>query len=111
MKIHVINVSRSQGISNKSGSLKNYDICQLSILQPLQPFEQSDSVAGTRYHKMGAGFEAAEIAFEPSLFEEFLKVKYPAYLDLELTPLMQFGKVQTVCTGFGQVSQPQQKAA
>lgn len=100
MKANIIGVSRIEGISNKSGVLRPYDMPRILALQPVEMAAKSDDKAGTRYSKTGYGFEAMEIDLDPSAMAQFSEVKYPAVLDLVIDQRMLFGRLASVCVGF-----------
>lgn len=106
MKAQVIGVSRINGISNKSGSLRDYDMGKLFCLQPIQSAGKQDPKEGTRFSRSGFGFEVMEVDLDASCMPQFKDVKFPAVLDLEMEQRPMFGKLQTVCVGL-----TQQKAA
>lgn len=106
MKAQVIGVSRIAGVSNKSGSLKDYDMGKLFCLQPIQPAGKEDKGVGTRYNRTGYGFEVMEVDLDSGSLVQFSKIQFPALLDLEMEQRPMFGKLATVCIGL-----TQQKAA
>lgn len=99
MKAHVIGVTRVEGMSNKKGPLKPYDMGKITILQPIEIVAKSDEQTGTRYSKTGYGYEPAEIDMDVAALPSFAGIKFPALLDLEIGQVMQFGKLASVCTG------------
>lgn len=104
MKAQVIGVSRIAGVSNKSGSLKDYDMGKLFCLQPIQPAGKEDRGVGTRYNRSGYGFEVMEVDLDSGALVQFSKIQFPAALDLEMEQRPMFGKLATVCTGLTQKS-------
>lgn len=101
MKAHVIGITRVEGVSNKSGQLKPYDMSRLLSLQPCEVAGKNDEQSGTRYSKSGYGYEVMEIdVASPEVMQKFAQVRFPAMLDLEMDQIPRFGKLQTVCTGF-----------
>ncbi len=99
MKAHVIGAVRVEGVSNKSGTLRPYDMPRLLVLQPVEIASKQDDASGTRYSKTGYGYEVAEVDLDVSALPSFSSVKFPALLDLEIGQRMQFGKLASVCTG------------
>ena len=83
-KFHVINVSKSFGVSTKTGEAKEFDIQSVTILGP---FEQVDR--SPKYKREGEGLQAVEVgvspAFFPLLLTEFKKLykRQPVVMDLE----------------------------
>ncbi len=105
MKAHIIGVTRVEGISKKSGSLKDYDMCRILALQPCEIAAKSDETIGTRYSKTGFGYEVMEIDLESGqVMQQFAQVRFPAMLDLEMDQVPRYGKLQSVCVGFKPVS-------
>lgn len=101
MKAHVIGVTRVEGVSNKSGQLKPYDMARILSLQPCEVAGKIDDKTGTRYSKTGFGYELMEIDLESAeVMQKFAQVRFPAMLDLEMDQVPRFGKLQTVCVGF-----------
>lgn len=102
MKAHVIGVSRINGVSKKSGSLKDYDMGKLFCLQPIQPAGKEDQKEGTRYSRTGYGFEVMEVDLDAGSLVQFSKIQFPAVLDLEMEQRPMFGKLATICIGLTQ---------
>jgi hypothetical protein len=100
MKANVIGVSRAEGISNKSGTNKPYDMASLVILQPMQTINSANPETGTRYAKTGFGYETAEVSVSPAAVVLFKDVKFPAALDLEISQDFMYGKLQSLVVGF-----------
>lgn len=99
MKAHVIGVTRLEGMSNKKGPLKPYDMAKVIILQPIEIVSKNDEQTGTRYSKTGYGFEPAEVDMDASALPAFSQLKLPCVVDLEIGQKMMFGKLASVCTG------------
>lgn len=99
MKATIIGVTRIEGISNKSGVLRPYDMPRILALQQIEISSKSDEKVGTRYSKTGFGFETMEIDLEPSGMQDFAGLKYPAQVDLIIGQKMLYGRLASVCTG------------
>lgn len=106
MKVHAIGVLRVEGISKKSGALKDYDMSKILVLQPCESANAQDEKIGTRFSKTGFGYEPAEIDLDSfELLNKFSQLKFPVFLELEMGQAFKFGKLQTVCVNFKQVVQ------
>jgi hypothetical protein len=99
MKALVSGIQRINGLSNKSGSLKEYDMGKLFVLVAIEAAHKSDEQSGTRYTKSGFGYESMEIDLDPACFEEFKNYKLPCAIDLVMDSRPMFGKLASVCVG------------
>lgn len=99
MKATIIGISRIEGVSDKSGVLRPYDIPRVLALVPVEVASKSDDQRGTRYSKSGYGFEVMEIDLSPDAIPQFSQVKYPSAVELEIGQRMAAGRLASVCTG------------
>lgn len=98
MKMNVCGVQRMAGTS-KAGSA--FDMCQLMALIPI---EQSNS---GKIQVNGAGLKVMELPLDPAAMTQFMGLKFPLALDLEMEPRPRNGRVETVVVGI----LPQKQAA
>ena len=102
MKAIVIGCTHSHGISNKSGSLKDYGMGKMLILQQIEEIHTAKPELGTEYHKTGFGFEPMEVDLDLAALQQFATLKFPCQLDLLMEQRPMFGKLSTVCAGIVQ---------
>lgn len=92
MRVLVLNVKRTKGVSKKDGS--PYDIYNISISLPLKEFSSAT------YQMTGYGHDIAELPLSPEAFTKFSELKEPRVLDLQLETAIMFGDLKQVVTGF-----------
>lgn len=96
MKLQVLGVKRIKGTSQKSGN--DYDMCSLYALTPME------SVKNANMQITGYGHEVAEMPLDPSILENFEKIRFPAMLTLQLEARAYRGKFESFVVGFTQES-------
>lgn len=93
MKTMVLGVKLVSGVSTKSGSPQNFEICTVLTMSKVE------KVTTEKVTVRGFGFEVSEIRLAPDALEQFASVKFPASLDLE-TDMVNFrGKLEPIVTG------------
>jgi len=99
MKALVAGVQRVNGLSDKSGKLKEYDMGKLFCLVPIEAAHKQDEQKGTRYTKDGFGYEVMEIDLDSEAVDQFKAYKLPCAIDLQMDSRPMYGKLASVCTG------------
>ena len=96
MKMQVCGVQRIAGTS-KAGSA--FDMCQLLALIPIEPTNSG------KVQVNGAGLKLMELPLDPQALTQFMGLKFPLMLDLEMEPRPRNGRVETVVVGIVQLKQ------
>ena len=90
MKILVAGVQRIAGIAK--ASQQPFDICNLLALSPIE-------IVNGKTQINGAGLKQMEIPLDPTALPQFMGLKYPCALDIEIEPRPRMGKLEATVVG------------
>lgn len=103
MKVLVLGVTQSSGISKKNGN--RYLMTSAHVIVDFVPFTNKDQKNPDSPHHNVAGFgkAIAEIPVHDEIFTTFGKLTFPLELELDTDSAFRNGRMETVVTGFKQV--------